>query len=169
MLFSGYIWSKVSKTVFKFFLWPLLLGATLFLAQISKGGTLLEKKYFLKIFRGLLVLNERLWLADYKTVWIFCLWCFLPEKSAKIHQKEAFRDNLVIFAIFHHIFWNISGKKHHKQKIQTVLESANHNLSFDTNKPLKIFKKYFFSRRVPPFDIWAKKSVAPRRRGDRIF
>ena len=73
------IQDQIPSLKFCMVMWPVLLGATLFLAQKSKGGTLVRKKYFLKIFRGLLVSNERYWLADSKTAGISPLWCFFPE------------------------------------------------------------------------------------------
>ena len=109
VLFSGYLWSKVSKTVFKKFLWPPLPGATVFLARKSKGGTLVRKKYFLKIFRGLLVSNERYWLADSKTAGIFPLWCFFPEIFQKMWWKMAKMTKLSKNDSFWCIFADFSG------------------------------------------------------------
>ena len=65
---------------------------------------------------------------------------------------------LLFLAHFGQFFKNISTQGGRTAKFHTVLESVHQDGGIDTHKDVKVKKKYFFVRRVPPFDFLAKKN-----------
>ena len=57
------------------------------------------------------------------------------------------------------MFADFGGQQHHKQKVQTVLESANHYLSVEASKPIKMNKTIFFFKEGSPIWIFGTRKV----------
>ena len=75
-----------------------------------------------------------------------------------IGQHAPKNHKIAIFGHSWHVFVNNSGLDQRNDKILTDMESAHPAGHCDTNKDVKIQKKYFFVKRVPPSHFFAKKN-----------
>ena len=131
-----------------------------FSPKFAKGGPFSEKIFFVIYF----------WVIGVKSTVLMSRFqiCknFFHRMSQTCDNTNFVPKNVKISwnAIFWHIFYNYLGFRHHSKFLKTYLDSGHQDGRFNSNKPKKSDKFFFFREGSPLWVVDTKKSFATMRR-----